>query len=395
MPPASTISTRAERPSGLVLSAAGLGTAATPPAQPDRGISDRFDLIALAGRGTFAEVWQVRDRRTGRPYALKQLRADYKDQKAARQILENEAEIGRKISSSHLAAVCEAQLDVELPYLVLEWLSGRTLEARLKRDKYLFCREALWIARQCAQGLHALLIAGFTHGDVKPSNIFLCDDGVVKVIDLGFARPDRHASTELDLSAAKTIAGTPDYMAPEALASGDHGGSSRDVYSLGVTLYRMLSGALPFQGSSVRDVLKQQQQSLPPRLRSIAPHVPREVDELVSRLLAKQPLRRGGGLSWLVHELIGLELSYLAAEAEIADEQGRVGGTSGPESQREENTGELRYGRVFESLRPERQAEENSGELSYDEAGEAVKSPLPKSGNLPELPRLTASDSST
>ena len=110
-----------------------------------------FELISLAGRGTFAEVWQVRDRRTGRRRALKRLRADRQDPKSARQILENEAEIGRRIASPHLVACCESHLDEELPYLVLEWLSGRTLEARLAADRHLFCHEALWIARQCAQ----------------------------------------------------------------------------------------------------------------------------------------------------------------------------------------------------------------------------------------------------
>src|SRR5262249_32699990 len=97
---------------------------------------------------------------------------------------------------------------------------------------------------------------------------------------------------------------------------GDTGGVARDVYSLGVTLFRMLTGTLPFKGQSVADILRQHQQSLPPRLRSLAPDVPREVSGLVQRLLSKQPLRRGGGLLWLIDELIGLELSLLAAELE-------------------------------------------------------------------------------
>ena len=275
-----------------------------------------FELLALAGRGTFAEVWQVRDRRSGRIRALKRLRADRSDQKSARQILENEAEVGRKVASSHLVACCESHLDAELPYLVLEWLSGRTLESRLSAER-LFCRDGLWIARQCAQGLHALLVAGFTHGDLKPSNIFLCDDGVVKLIDFGFARPDRQSPRELDSAAERTIGGTPEFMAPETLVAAEVAGPGRDVYSLGVTLYQMLSGKLPFQGETIADVLKQQQQAVPQSLRSLAPHVPRELDELVGRLLSKQPLRRGGGLAWLVQELIGLELSYLAADARM------------------------------------------------------------------------------
>lgn len=273
-----------------------------------------FEPVGLAGRGTFAEVWQVRDRTTGQLLALKQLRADRKDQPAARRVLENEAEVAGKVSSQHVVRVFECDLAAELPYLALEWLPGRTLEARLAAEGRLFCRDALWIARQCAQGMHDILIAGFTHGDIKPANIFLCDTGVAKLIDLGFARADRFPETDLAEVPEHVVTGTPEYLAPESLVPGAADGVARDVYSLGVTLYRMLTGSLPFTGQTVGEVLRQQQQSLPPRLRALAPDVPRDVGEFVHRLLSKQPLRRGGGLSRLVRDLIGLELSLIADE---------------------------------------------------------------------------------
>jgi serine/threonine-protein kinase len=275
-----------------------------------------YDPVSLAGRGTFADVWQVRDRRAGRLLALKKLRSDRIDQPAARQILRNEADVCRKVHNEFVVTLVGSQLDADPPQLVLEWLTGKSLEVRLAGGARIFCREALWIVRQCAQGMHALLAAGYTHGDIKPSNIFVLDDGRVKLIDLGFARPDHHVATDLADCTERPLTGTPEYLAPEALVHGDTAGVARDVYSLGVTLFRMLTGSLPFKGESVADVLKQHQQSLPPRLRSLAPDVPREVSGLVQRLLSKQPLRRGGGLSWLIDELIGLELSLLAAEFE-------------------------------------------------------------------------------
>jgi len=274
-----------------------------------------FELIRLAGRGTYAEVWQVRHRPTGTLLALKQLRTDRDDQPAARRIIENEAEVAGKVSSEFVVRLVHSQLDADPPYLILEWLEGRTLEARLAPEQRLFCREALWIARQCAQGMHALLIAGYMHGDIKPSNIFLLGDGSVKLIDLCFARADRLADADLAHEPERFLTGTPEYLAPEALLAGDSSGVGRDMYSLGVTLYRMLTGALPFTGDNVAEVLRQHQGSLPHRLRALAPDVPREVDELVQRLLSKQPLRRGAGLSWLIRDLIGLELLLLAAES--------------------------------------------------------------------------------
>lgn len=273
---------------------------------------DRFEPLSLAGRGTFAEVWQVRDRQTGQIRALKQLRDDQGDLPAARRILANEAEVSRRISSTHVVKLCEAALDNAPPFVLMEWLSGRTLEACLGAEQRLSCHDAIWIGRQCAQGMHAMLVAGFCHGDVKPSNIFVCDDGVVKLIDLGFSRPDQQPTADIAQDSRRTLTGTPEYMAPEALAPGDPGGISRDIYSLGVTLYRMLTGSLPFQGETVASVLKQHQQSVAPRLRSLAPEVPREVNDFVHRLLSKQPLRRGGGLSWLVGELVRLELLVMS-----------------------------------------------------------------------------------
>jgi serine/threonine-protein kinase len=274
-----------------------------------------YDLLTIVGRGTFADVWEVRNRRTGEIRALKQLRADRLDQPAAKRILANEAEIGRKVASEFIVRVFDSFPEASPPCILLEWLAGRTLAAHLIDRPRLFCREALWIARQCAQGMHALLTAGFIHGDIKPSNIFICERGPVKLIDLGFARPDQLPARDLASAGNGLILGTPEYLAPEALQRGNSGGVARDVYSLGVVLYQMLTGALPHQGEMVADVLRQHQQSVPARLRSLAPDVPREVEELVHRLLAKQPLRRGGGLEWLISELIGLELSLLGTGA--------------------------------------------------------------------------------
>ena len=174
--------------------------------------------------------------------------------------------------------MCDACTEATPPYLLLEWLSGKTLESRLSITSKLFCREALWIARQCAQGMHSLLVAGYTHGDIKPSNIFICDDGCVKLIDLGFACPDQLSTIDLQNAAGSSLAGTPEYLAPEALVQRNSprgpSGISRDIYSLGVTLYRMLTGTLPFQGETVVDVLRQHQQSLPAPLRSTSPGSP-------------------------------------------------------------------------------------------------------------------------
>jgi len=285
----------------------------------ERGLPDvspaeldaEFERKELVGQGAFAEVWRVQDRQSGCWYALKQLRADCQNQIAGQQLLLNEAEIATRVSSLHLVRLHGMQSHGSGPHLIFEWLSGETLETRLARVGRLGPREALWVARQCAQGLKDLLTAGFTHGDIKPSNIFLCRSGLVKLIDLGFSRPDHRVVDDLGPS----LMGTPEYLAPDALVSAEQSGLNRDLYALGVTLYRSLTGSTPFQGDSVAEVMRQQQSLVPTRLRTLAPHVPTEVETLVERLLSKQPLRRRTGLHALVHELVGLELRTIRAAA--------------------------------------------------------------------------------
>lgn len=268
-----------------------------------------FERKDLVGNGAFAEVWRVQDRQSGCWYALKHLRADCPNLVAGKQLLLNEAEIAARVRSLHLVRLHGTQSAKSGPHLIFEWLSGETLESRLVRSGRLETREALWIARQCVQGLKDLLAAGFTHGDIKPSNVFVCRSGLVKLIDLGFARPDQRVVDDL----SSPLTGTPEYLAPDALVPTEQSGPARDLYALGVTLYRSLTGVTPFQGESVAEVMRQQQSQVPTRLRSIAPHVPAEVEALVERLLSKQPLRRRTGLPTLAHELMGLELRAIRA----------------------------------------------------------------------------------
>lgn len=274
-------------------------------------LKSEFERKELIGRGAFAEVWRVQDRESGCWYALKELRADCPNPVVGKQLLLNEAEIATRVDSPHLARLHGTQASSLGPRLIFEWLSGDTLESRLARVGRLGTRESLWIARQCVQALADLLTAGFTHGDIKPSNLFLCRSGLVKLIDLGFARPDHRVVDDLSTS----LMGTPEYLAPDALVPSEQSGAARDLYALGVTLYRTLTGVTPFQGASVGEVMRQQQTHTPAKLRTHLPYVSAELEGLVERLLSKQPLRRPTGLRSLLHELVGMELQSIRGQA--------------------------------------------------------------------------------
>lgn len=279
-------------------------------------IPSGFEIVAPAGSGTFCDIWQARDRKSGELCALKVLRTEWQEHRAARKLLENEAEIGLRVTSPHVVRVVEGHLKVPPRCLVLEWLTGHSLEAELVECHHLSCNDAVWIARQCAQGLLDLHLAGFSHGDIKPSNVFLQFDGAVKLIDLGFSRPLRVAANDRTIDDRGCLTGTPEYMAPESLSPALRDGVAKDIYGFGVTLYRMLAGRLPFHGTEVGEILQQQQRSLPPSLRSIAPHVPREIADFTERLLSKQPFRRASGLAGLVRELVLFEIGTLRESAD-------------------------------------------------------------------------------
>ncbi len=269
-----------------------------------------YEALSYAGGGALSEIWRARPRRGGAEVALKLLRPDWVDYPVARALLENEAEVGQAVEGRYVIHVLSAELDHDCPYVVMPWLQGASLEQQISGLSRLSYLESLWMVRQCAEGLEELRQAGFSHGDVKPSNLMLAADGSLTLIDLGFARRLRKSDGELSPS-MDVLTGTPEYLAPEALSTGWQGGVARDVYSLGVTLYRLLTGRLPFQDDAPDELLRNKLGATPPSVRQLAPEIPRELDQLVGEMLAKQPIRRPQSLQRLIRRLVELELEAL------------------------------------------------------------------------------------
>ncbi len=269
-----------------------------------------YAAVQPAGQGTFAEIWKVRERATGDVFALKRLRPEYVDDEQARRLLINEAAAGRAVTGKHIVHVIQSDHDASPPFNLLEWLDGETLGQQLENGQSFSVGTIIWIARQCAQGLNDLARAGFSHGDVKPDNIFLETDGQAKLIDLGFAES---IGAPRALGQVRCLTGTPEYMAPESCLRGTVNPLLRDMYSLGVVVYRLLSGRLPFQAATVEQVLRLHGSARPPALGELCPSAPDDLINLVQRLLAKQPVRRPQSYSSLIRELTALELQTLHA----------------------------------------------------------------------------------
>jgi len=164
---------------------------------------------------------------------------------------------------------------------------------------------ALWIARQTAEALEALHRAGWMHGDIKPENIHLGPGGHVTVLDLGFARRPKHPRAGVD----RCIVGSWAYLAPEWASSVYPPDIRSDLYSLGVVLFQMLTGRLPFQAESPSEMMAMHRMEQSPDVRRLAPKTPRSVAQLVHRLLAKEPLRRPQTPEDLIEQFVRLEIN--------------------------------------------------------------------------------------
>jgi eukaryotic-like serine/threonine-protein kinase len=275
----------------------------------------RWELLEVGATGTWAEIHRARPvgAASDAPaaYAVKMLRPQWAADARAAAMLVREAEAGRAASHPRLVAVLETHVLSHPPYLVMPWLEGVTLQARLAEDRALELPAALWIARQTAEALDALDTAGWTHGDIKPGNIFISPQGHATLLDLGFARRRGEGQSAVD----RPLQGTCNYLAPEALASTMGPDILSDIYSLGAVLFQMISGRLPYEAKDLADLAVKHRQAAAPNLRRQMPQLPGEVTDLVGQMLAKDPLRRPASPRELVRRLVALEIATFSERA--------------------------------------------------------------------------------
>jgi eukaryotic-like serine/threonine-protein kinase len=195
-----------------------------------------------------------------------------------------EARLAARLSHPNVVHVYDAGEDEGRPFIVMEYVPGETLAQVLLRRRKLPADEAAALARQTALGLQHAHEAGLVHRDVKPQNLLLRDDGVLKIADFGIA----HAAEISRLTQLGTVLGTASYLAPEQ-ALGEDVGPQADIYSLGAVLYELLTGRPPFEFASLADLAEKQRGGTIAPVRDLEPSVPGELEALVMRCLAREP----------------------------------------------------------------------------------------------------------
>ena len=272
-----------------------------------------WQLVRLVSESELSRVYVARPGDAGANhsanYILKVLRNEWWRDPQAIEMQRRAAWLGRKLSHPHLLPVLSSNVQQAPFYIVSPRLQGMSLADLMTRVSNLALPVTLWIVRQVAEGLAALHEeTGMIHADVKPANIIVSGEGHATLIDLGFA----HSPAEARHWSSRPVVGTLNYVAPEMVTSCLSAEAPSDLYSLGVTLYEMITGRLPFSASTPGELVRMHREEAPTCVRHLAPQLPKPVASLIHRLLAKDPLRRPTSAAAVAGELLRLEIECFA-----------------------------------------------------------------------------------
>ncbi|HQK92451.1 MAG TPA: Stk1 family PASTA domain-containing Ser/Thr kinase [Armatimonadota bacterium] len=287
--------------------------------------NERYEVLERIGDGGAAVVYRARDHSLNRDVAVKVLRDELAQDHEFVERFQREAHAAAGLSHPNIASVFDIGFEGGRHYFVMELLTGGTLRERLARERKLSPEEALRIASQVAAALRHAHDSGIIHRDIKPQNILFTREGDVKVGDFGIAR----AMAASSVSQTGTIIGSVRYLAPEQ-AGGDGAVPQSDLYSLGIVLFEMLTGQVPFDAETPVAIALKHVQDPVPSVRAIDPTIPLAVEELLQRLLAKRVSERCPSAHQLITELytvqqaVAVQFGRAAAPAAASDDTTRV-----------------------------------------------------------------------
>ncbi|GAA4853152.1 protein kinase domain-containing protein [Luteimonas vadosa] len=262
---------------------------------PGTVVADRFRIESLLGVGGMGVVYKAVDQALDVPVALKLLRPELASHPEAFERFRQELLLARQVSSPHVVRIHDIGQHDGRWLISMDYIEGESLDKRMDREGRFDPAEALRIARQVAEGLGAAHARGVVHRDLKPANVLIDGEGNAYVNDFGVAR----SLVSGGMTQSGSVVGTPDYLSPEQ-ARGDTVDQRSDLYALGLILYEMLSGELPFSGGTAAEVLGQRMVRTPVPVTRKRPDVPAWIARLLDKLLRPQPAHRFGSARDLI-----------------------------------------------------------------------------------------------
>ncbi|AMV20347.1 protein kinase domain-containing protein [Planctomyces sp. SH-PL14] len=249
-------------------------------------------LLDKLGQGGMGAVYKAMHRRMHRVVALKVLAPNVTKSAEARKRFQREVEAAARLDHANIVTAFDADEANGTHFLVMSYVEGTDLSARVKTKGPLAIDQAVQCTLQAARGLEFAHKQGVIHRDIKPANLLLDQNGTVKVLDMGLARIEDEAHLQTDLTSTGAVMGTVDYMAPEQALSTRNADARSDIYSLGMTLWYLLVGRVVYEGDSMMARLLQHREAPIPSLKGTRGEVPFALDAIFQRMAAKSPAER-------------------------------------------------------------------------------------------------------
>ncbi|MFO0603690.1 MAG: protein kinase [Polyangiales bacterium] len=283
-----------------------------------RVVAGRYRLEARLGEGGMGVVYRARHVLIDRVVALKLIRPDLRTETHLRAWMLREARAANRVDHAHIIDIHDiGETDEGELYLVMEYLVGTPLSAEIAKGQFAVAR-AVDVLEQMAAALGRAHDLGVVHRDLKSDNILLTNRGgrkdFVKILDFGLA----HLARDPRLAPKGAVFGTPEYMSPEQ-ARGEEANASSDLYALGILLYEMTTGKLPFHSHDREQLLEMQRSAAPPNPRVLRPDLPREAEGIILRLLQKDVAKRYKDAHHLSEDLKAFQRSLPSTPWEIAN----------------------------------------------------------------------------
>jgi eukaryotic-like serine/threonine-protein kinase len=267
---------------------------------------DHYEIIRLLGHGGMNYVYLAYDTVNQQKVVLKFPNDDLFGDVAVFERYKREAEVGHRLNHPHIQRLLNNDENRRDHYLVVEYIQGRTLRTVLEdyAPNPLPVNEALRIIMQVCDAMQYAHSHGVYHRDIKPENIMILDNADIKIIDFGVALLE--GARRVTWRGLSSTVGTPDYMAPEQL-KGERGTASSDIYAIGMVLYEMLCGRIPFEGENVFAIMNQHVSQDPPSILQFNPHLSPALATVVMRTIRRDPAKRYHSIEDLLHDLRNLD----------------------------------------------------------------------------------------
>ncbi|MGD8538954.1 MAG: protein kinase [Candidatus Aminicenantes bacterium] len=269
----------------------------------------RYQIIEELGKGGMGWVYRAMDKKLSEEVALKLIKPEIASDKKTVQRFSNELKIARKIAHKNVGKMYDLNEEDGTHYITMEYVPGQDLKGLIRQSKQLTVGTAISITQQICDGLSEAHSLGVVHRDLKPSNIMIDKNGNARIMDFGIARSVEGKG----LTGAGIMIGTPEYMAPEQV-EGKEVDARTDIYSLGIILYEMLTGRVPFEGDTALSVAVKHKTEMPKAPTEYNERIPEDLNRLILRCLEKDKEKRYQSVDELSPELADIEKGVPTAE---------------------------------------------------------------------------------